>query len=309
MAIHSLPRPLAGCESCKDFYQRLVEMYHLWAAVPNDPGAGGLFQAIREEYEQHVASHMRKQDIMKTIVTAIARQTQYYFQRLETTNWSSRRPCPQQMYLEHPDLQGKHETFLASCQQLLVSPTVAIVGSRRTTAYGKRLIDALVRAIAAFPFQTTILSGVCPGADEAAHEAALRAGLPTVGILPLIRYSRLRLLQEKILRTGGYLLSEYPQHTPWRNSLYLERDGIITALADVVIVIQAGIHSGSMATVHQAIEQGKPVWVPRSVREDALAYPGQYSGIRHLLLNQQATGFQLSPEDMTRLQTLLTPGR
>lgn len=307
MATNPLPRPAAGCEVCNACYQRVIEMYRLWAAVPHDPGAGGLFEAMREEYERHVASHVREPGVMKTTVTTISPQTRYSFQRLETTRWSNRRPRPQQIYLEHPDLQGEHETSLARCQQLLTSPTVAIVGSRHTTAYGKRMIDALMRAMAAFPFQTTILSGVCPGADEAAHEAALRSGLPTIGILPLIRYARLRALQEKILRAGGYLLSEYPQRTPWRDGLYLERDGITTALADVVVVIQAGLHSGSMATARRAIEQGKPVWVPRSVREDALAHPEQYSGIRRLLLDKQATGFQHSPEDLARLQTLLTP--
>ena len=53
MATQPVPRPIEGCETCRTGYQTLIDMYKLWYACPNDPGAKGIFEAEREEYEQH----------------------------------------------------------------------------------------------------------------------------------------------------------------------------------------------------------------------------------------------------------------
>lgn len=218
--------------------------------------------------------------------------------RLLDTKWTRLRPEPRQLYIERA---------YAGAEKLLSRdyPTIAIVGPRQHTERATKVVVALIQKLSTFEKKPVILSGLCPGIDEVAHRMALQNGLPTVGVLPLTAFSRNRALGLQILNKGGLMVSEFPQETRWENSLYTLRDGITTALADVVVVVQAARASGSIATANRAIAQGKPLWVPEIWQQDEQANPVPYGGIRDLLAAGQARSFTLRERDMSELQTLL----
>lgn len=140
--------------------------------------------------------------------------------------------------------------------------TVAIVGSRRPTAYGRTVTEQLSEALA--HRGVYIISGLALGVDAIAHKAALAAGGHTIAILPSgvdnPYPSSNRDIARKILANGDALISEYENgHTP-REYDFLFRNRIVSGLADALIVTEANLRSGTMSTVAHALEQGKPVY-------------------------------------------------
>ncbi len=134
--------------------------------------------------------------------------------------------------------------------QALQRPTVAIVGTRAPSGYGKSVARRFAQELAAAG--CCIVSGLALGIDAAAHQGALDQGAPTVGILgggharffpPANRRLALRMLE-----LGGAVLSPYPPDRPARPWQFLERNGIVAALADAVVVIEAPARSGALNT-------------------------------------------------------------
>ncbi len=127
---------------------------------------------------------------------------------------------------------------------------VAIVGTRAATAYGK----ALARRFAQQLVQAgcCIVSGLALGIDAAAHQGALDCGGPTIGILGSghRRFfpARNRPLAQRLLDGGGAVLSPYPPEQPAQPWQFLERNGIVAALADAVVVVEAPARSGALNT-------------------------------------------------------------
>jgi len=140
-------------------------------------------------------------------------------------------------------------------------PTVAIVGTRKPTAYGREVAYQLSRDLAARGI--TIVSGLALGIDGIAHQAALDAGGTTVAVLAggldAIHPSRHANLARQIVENGGALISEYPEGMPSLAHQFLERNRIVSGLSDVVIVIEAAARSGTLSTARWALEQGKTV--------------------------------------------------
>lgn len=140
-------------------------------------------------------------------------------------------------------------------------PVVAIVGSRRATAPGRALARELAERLA--ERGAVVVSGLAHGIDAAAHEGALAAGGVTVGVLGCgvdVRYPRRnRGLVERLLASGGALVSEYWPGTPpapWR---FPARNRIVAGLAQVVAVVEAGRRSGALITADFGLELGRPV--------------------------------------------------
>lgn len=129
-------------------------------------------------------------------------------------------------------------------------PTVALVGTRAATAYGKGLARRFAADLGSAG--CCIVSGLALGIDAAAHQGALEAGAPTVGVLgsghdrffPL----RNRALAQQMLECGGAVLSPYAPAQLAYPSQFLERNGIVAALADAVVVIEAPARSGALNT-------------------------------------------------------------
>lgn len=140
---------------------------------------------------------------------------------------------------------------------------VAIVGTRKPTAYGRQVTTELARGLT--EKGAVIISGLAHGIDTVAHEAAVRAGGPTIAVLACgvdrIYPATNRGLAAKITATGGAIVSEYAPGTPPLQHRFLERNRLVSGLADSIIVTEAGLRSGTMNTVSHALEQGRDVYV------------------------------------------------
>ena len=141
-------------------------------------------------------------------------------------------------------------------------PAVAIVGTRTATDYGLRIARMLAAGCARNGI--CVVSGLARGIDGAAHEAVLAAAGRTVAVLGTgvdLHYPRgHRQLQERIAREG-LLLSEHPPGSTGHPGAFPRRNRIIAALADVVVVVEAGLQSGALITANFAKELGIPVAV------------------------------------------------
>lgn len=162
---------------------------------------------------------------------------------------------------------------------------LAVVGTRRATAYGREATGQLVEQFK--ESNPTIVSGLAYGIDTAAHTAALDHGLPTVAVLghgldriyPPVN----RGLAERIVAQGGALLSEYPMGTDINPRFFPARNRIIAALSDATLVVEASEKGGALITA--AIAAG--------YHRDVFAVPGRLSdinsrGTNNLIATQRA---------------------
>ncbi|HEY7969756.1 MAG TPA: DNA-processing protein DprA, partial [Candidatus Limnocylindrales bacterium] len=141
--------------------------------------------------------------------------------------------------------------------------TIAIVGTRRPTE-GGRLIAARIAA-AISRVGGVVVSGLAVGIDGAAHAAATDERRPTIAVLGS-GHERLyprahRRLARDIVATGGIVVSErFPDGPPTRGS-FPQRNRLISGLADVTIVVEAGLQSGALITARWALGQGRECYV------------------------------------------------
>lgn len=155
--------------------------------------------------------------------------------------------------------------------QALRQPLLAVVGSRKTSSYGRQITAQLVREVAGRGI--TIVSGLALGVDGIAHQAALEAQTSTVAVLPCgldTIYPRSHFhLGKQILESGGVLLSEYPEGTPPLRQHFIERNRLVSGLADAVLITEAAEKSGTLHTASFALDQGKTVLaVPGNITSD-----------------------------------------
>lgn len=140
-------------------------------------------------------------------------------------------------------------------------PKVAIVGSRKASAYGKAITHKLASELARSG--VVILSGLAFGIDSEAHRAALEASGLTIAVLasPVDKpypASHLSLAHE-IITSGGSLISEYGPNAPIYKDNFIARNRIVSGLADILLITEAAKNSGSLHTARFALEQGKTV--------------------------------------------------
>lgn len=144
---------------------------------------------------------------------------------------------------------------------------VAIVGTRRVTAYGRQVTEQIACTLARRG--VTVISGLARGVDAAAHEAALQAGGRTLAVLgsgvDRIYPPEHRPLAARI-RSQGAVLSDYAPGTPPDAVNFPPRNRIISGMARAVVVVEAGETSGALITAAFAADQGREVFaVPGSI--------------------------------------------
>jgi DNA processing protein len=144
---------------------------------------------------------------------------------------------------------------------------VAIVGTRRITAYGRQVTEQIVSVLA--HAGVTIVSGLARGIDGVAHKAALEAGGRTLAVLgsgvDKIYPPEHRKLAEQIMEHGA-LISDYPPGTPPEASNFPPRNRIISGLSMATVIVEADLKSGALITAEFAAEQGREVFaVPGNV--------------------------------------------
>lgn len=145
--------------------------------------------------------------------------------------------------------------------ELLKRPRVAIVGSRKVSAYGRYVTQKMAGDLAGSG--VVIISGLALGVDSIAHQAVIDAGGLTVAVLPtsltqIYPASHLNLAKQ-IVETGGSLISEYPPGAEAYKINFIARNRIVSGLADVLLITEAARNSGTMHTASFALEQGKTV--------------------------------------------------
>ena len=161
-------------------------------------------------------------------------------------------------------------------------PAISIVGSRRSTAYGRQMAEKFSYELAAAG--VTVVSGLARGIDAMAHYGALKAGGDTVGVLgcgvDIIYPPENRKLFSRMVQEGT-ILTEYPPGSSPVAGNFPARNRIISGMTSGVLVIEAGQRSGALITVDFALEQGREVYalpgninVPQSAGTNKLLKEG-----------------------------------
>ena len=152
-------------------------------------------------------------------------------------------------------------------------PTIAIVGARMCSAYGR--IQAFEFAQFLSRAGVQVISGLARGIDSEAHKGALEGDTPTYAVLgsgvDICYPAGSRSLYQRIVKNGGGILSEYPPGTEALSYHFPARNRIISGLSDVVLVVEARERSGSLITANYALEQGKSVYALPGAVNDALS--------------------------------------
>lgn len=174
----------------------------------------------------------------------------------------------------------------------LMGKCVSVVGSRKASPQGSDVTTKICRELS--EAGVTIVSGLALGIDAAAHEGCLAGGSPTAAVLSCgidVDYpvENIR-LKERIVEKGGVLLSEYPPGIRSSKHVFQVRNRMISGLGKALLMMEAQIQSGSMITVHHALDQGKEVY----------AYPGipgtEWARGAHQLLREGANYFTSSQD-------------
>ena len=179
-------------------------------------------------------------------------------------------------YIDQPPKTLHYLGTLPSSRQ----PSVAIVGTRKPTSYGREVASRFARELA--QAGVVIVSGLALGIDATAHRACLDSGGTTIAVLgnglhrlyPVAN----RALGEQIIHEGGAVISEYPEGTEPYPSNFLQRNRLVSGLADAVVIIEAASRSGTLNTAMHALGQGRDIFaVPGNITSPLSA------GCNHLL--------------------------
>ena len=157
--------------------------------------------------------------------------------------------------------------YLRGNRNFLTSTCFAVVGSRNPTPSGLEAAFSFSESLGAAGL--CIVSGVALGIDGAAHRGGLAGGSGSIGVLGTgidIAYPSSHRTLYQDLEKGGLLLSEFPPGTKPLRQNFPRRNRIISGLSIGCLVVEAGIHSGSLITARHALEQGRDVFaVPGSI--------------------------------------------
>lgn len=155
----------------------------------------------------------------------------------------------------------KHLYFSGIWDTKIFKNCVAVVGSRKITDYGTRVVEKVVPSLT---FQKqTIVSGFMYGVDQYAHKVCIENGGKTIAVLGWGIDTKLAgedlKLAEKIISSGGIILSEWETQKPslWT---FPARNRIVAALCKEVIVIEAAQSSGSLITARLASKLKRKLW-------------------------------------------------
>ena len=153
--------------------------------------------------------------------------------------------------------------YILGNKEILNKPSIAIVGCRECTSYGKNVAYELGYNLAKENF--CIVSGLAKGIDGAAHKGVVSAQGNTIAVLGNgldTMYPTENIpLAKQILKTGGAIISEYPLGEKPQKQNFPERNRIVSGLSKGLIVVEAKEKSGTLITVDFALEQGRDVFV------------------------------------------------
>ena len=153
--------------------------------------------------------------------------------------------------------------YIKGNKNILNTVCIAIIGCRDCSNYGKQIAQKISYDLASC--NINIVSGLAKGIDSYAHLGALYSKGKTTAIfgtgLDIIYPKENQYLVDKILRTDGAIISEYPLGTKPNKINFPARNRIISGLSKGIVVVEAKNRSGSLITVDFALEQGRDVFV------------------------------------------------
>ena len=199
------------------------------------------FDGFRKEFD--VREYLRK--LKRARVEFIPFGDKYYPERLKK--------------IESPPIG----LFIKGDQELLIGPqTIAVVGTRKITSYGREVTENLVGELCSSGF--VIVSGMALGVDGIGHKSAIDSRGSTIAVLgcgadcPYPRENEK--LYEDILDSNGLIVSEYPLGMSANQGTFPARNRVIAGISLAVLITEAAEDSGSLITAGHAVKQGKPVF-------------------------------------------------
>ncbi len=159
---------------------------------------------------------------------------------------------------------------------------ISIVGTRRATEYGKKIVDQFISVLAERGYRILIVSGLAYGIDIQAHKSALRTGIPTVAVLghglETVYPSLHTPTAKQMIAEQGGLISDFLSNSPIDRTNFLRRNRIIAGLSDATIVVESAKKGGALVTAD----------IANSYNRDVFAFPGRvddpYSEGCHFLI-------------------------
>lgn len=175
---------------------------------------------------------------------------------------------------------------------LLGKKSISIVGTRKPTTYGKIVVEKFTKELSSAGLVT--VSGLAYGIDTCVANATIDAGGKTIAVLAggldSIYPASNAGLANKIVETGGLLISEYRPGVKPQQYSFINRNRIVSALGLGLLIVEAGKTSGTMATARHALEQGRELFV----------VPGNINSIQsegtNNLIDEMPDTFTISPE-------------
>lgn len=153
--------------------------------------------------------------------------------------------------------------YIKGNKNILNYNSIAIIGCRQVSEYGKSASKYFSYNLAKKGFN--IVSGLAKGVDSYSHIGSICACGKTIAVvgngLDVIYPQENKVIAQKILETGGTIISEYPLGTRPSKTNFPARNRIISGLSKAVIVVEAKEKSGTLITVDFALEQGRDVYV------------------------------------------------
>lgn len=163
-----------------------------------------------------------------------------------------------------------------SFENIFGRESIAVVGTRNMTSYGREWCERIVEALSEFPARPTIVSGLAYGVDITAHLEALRRGLPTIAVLgngiDFIYPVRHEGYARRITETPRCaVISEYPPGSDVLATNFLCRNRIIAGLSRATILVESRIKGGGMTTARQASSYDRDVFAVPGRNDDPMS--------------------------------------
>ena len=182
----------------------------------------------------------------------------------------------QALFITEPNYPQRIKEFVDSPVMLYhkgntdfnTSNIISIVGTRRATPYGKEVTQTILKDFAAVYPDILVVSGLAYGIDIAAHKAALKENLPTVGVLAhgldRIYPYRHRPIAVEMLNKGGLLTDFISETNPDRQN-FVKRNRIVAGISDCTVVVESAAKGGALITAN----------IANSYNKDIFAIPGR----------------------------------
>lgn len=179
-----------------------------------------------------------------------------------------------------------------------LSPMISVVGTRKCTAYSGEVLRYIIKGLSELRPDVTIVSGLAYGVDKIAHETALQYGLKSIGIIAHGFYTLYpathRELANKMISSGGGLITEYPYYTRALPQRFIQRNRIVAGLSLATIVAESPVKGGALVTANISFDYGRSVYaVPGRLFDETSM------GCNQLIAKQKAS-IVTSPDDLLR---------